>query len=445
MRQSEVRSPNAAERGVAHVPGRHSVSPFNFLPEVTQTFDFPQPLALIDSTIRKVIYTAGVRPTVADILQVGEILEELGVRDESLNMWWWDEPQPNDIEYEVVRAVAAEGFSFRVNVFTDTLVGDGRTPASLMPRTVDLLAEAGVRTINPGLLQAPDAEAARRQADEFVRFADYAAAAGLTWTLTIANCGRRDFDSMVAASNVAIAAGVERLDLMDSTSTLSPEAMKLFLRTYRARLSKPVPITMHTHDDFGMATAATVAAVTAGASPDVSLNGVSYRSGFAALEEVALALDVLYGLDTGIRLDRLQWASERLAKIMGFDVHPLKPVVGAHQFLRDSPGEIVAMLSAGPQAFPPPGQSAAPALTGGRMAWVWGKQSNDRMVHAIAADLGLTLEADEAWRVRAELDRRLALKAAYPKWIAADEVEAVVRAVVAARPAEPVAASLRRA
>lgn len=48
-------------RGLAHVEGRHSVSPFNFRPEVTQEFDFPKPLALIDSTIRKVIYTAGVR------------------------------------------------------------------------------------------------------------------------------------------------------------------------------------------------------------------------------------------------------------------------------------------------------------------------------------------------------------------------------------------------
>jgi hypothetical protein len=413
-------------RGVPHVLGRHSVSPFNFLPDVTEGFDFPRPLALIDSTVRKAIYTAGVRPTVSDVLKISEILAELGVRDESLNMWWWGEGQPDQLEYDVVRALGVERFGFRINVFSDTVVGDGRSPAAFMRSTVDMLAEAGVTAVAPGLLQAPDADAARRQADEFSTLGEYAASAGLSWTVTIANCARRDFDAMVAASNVAISAGAARIDLMDSTSALSPEAMKLFVRTYRTRLAAPVPTTMHAHDDFGMATAGTIAAVTAGASPDVSLNGVSYRSGFAALEEVALALDVLYGLDTGIRLDRLQWASERLAQIMDFAVHPLKPVVGAHQFLRDSPGEIMAMLANG-TGFPPPGQSVAPALTGGCMQWVWGKQGNLSLLHAIAGSLGLVLPDEYAHEARNELDRRVAGKVAYPKWVSAEEVEEVIR------------------
>ena len=425
MNEAQGRPQAPAGRGVPYAAGRHSVSPFNFHPEVTDGFDFPRPLALIDSTVRKAIYTAGVRPSIRDVLGIGEILAELGVRDESLNLWWWGEAEPDQLEYDVVRALGAESFGFRINVFSDTLVGDGRSPATLMRRTVDMLAEAGVTAVAPGLLQAPDADAVRRQAEEFSALGEYAAAAGLSWTVTIANCARRDFESMVAASNVAIAAGAARIDLMDSTSALSPEAMKLFVRTYRGRLAASLPITMHTHDDFGMATAGTIAAVTAGASPDVSLNGVSYRSGFAALEEVALALDVLYGLDTGIRLDRLQSASERLARIMDFPVHPLKPVVGAHQFLRDSPGEVMAML-ANRAGFPPPGQSVAPALTGGCMQWVWGKQSNLSLLHAIAGSLGLALSDADAHEVRDQLDRRVEEKAAYPRWVAAEEVAAVI-------------------
>jgi len=426
MHEPDARSSEMAERSRAFAPQRHSVSPFNFLPVVTDGFEFPKPLTLIDSTIRKAIYTAGARATVGDVLKIGEILAEIGVRDESLNLWWWGEDRPNRLEYDVMRAVVAERFGFRVNVFADTLVGDGRTPATLMRKTIDMLAAAGVTTVNPGLLQAPDGDAAKRQADEFVAFAAYASAAGMAWRLTVANCARRDFEAMVAGTNAAIAAGAERVDLMDSTSALSPEAMKVFVRCFRMRLATPVPVTMHAHDDFGMATASTIAAVTAGASPDVSLNGVSYRSGFAALEEVVLALDVLYGLDAGIRLDRLQWASDRLAKLMDFPVHPLKPVVGAHQFLRDSAGEIVALV-AREASFPPPGQSVAPALTGGRMQWVWGKLSNLRAVRAIADSLALPL-ADAAARLALdELDRRVAARTAYPRWLPADEVEAVIR------------------
>ena len=68
-----------------------------------------------------------------------------------------------------------------------------------MRRTVDMLAEAGIRTINPGLIEAPDADAGKRQADEFAAFSQYAATRGLDWTLTVAHCARRDFDKLVAA------------------------------------------------------------------------------------------------------------------------------------------------------------------------------------------------------------------------------------------------------
>jgi len=417
-----------AERGSHFVGGRHFVSPFNFRAEVTAGFDFPRPLRLIDSTIRKVIYTAGVRPSIRDLLEIGAVLEAIGVKDESLNLWWWGEDEPGDIEFETVKAFAKAGFSFDIKVFSDTFVGDGGRPSTNMRRSVDMLAELGVRSINPGLVEAADADAEKRQAEEFAAFADYAGRQGLDWTLTIPECGRRDFDKMVRASNVAIAHGAQRLDLMDSTSSLSPEAMKLFVRAYRAGLDRPVPMTMHHHDDFGMATAGTVAAVTAGASPDVALNGVSYRSGFAALEEVVLALDVLYGLDTGIRLDRLQWAADELARIMDLPIPPLKPVVGAHQFLRDGPSEIAHMLQTEPGPLPPTGCSINPALIGARMQWVWGKQSSELIVREVAAWLGVALSDAEVRRVRADLDRQRDEVAAFPRWLCSEAVCAAVKA-----------------
>jgi hypothetical protein len=97
-------------------------------------------------------------------------------------------------------------------------------------------------------------------------------ASGLT--LTIAQCGRSDFDKMVAGAIAAIEAGVTRLDPMDSTNALSPQATTYFVREWRSRLVRPVAMTIRTYNEFGMITAA-------GASPDVALNGVSYRSGFA--------------------------------------------------------------------------------------------------------------------------------------------------------------------
>jgi len=68
----------------AYVPGRHWISPLNFDPEVAADFDFPKPLNIFDSTLRKILYTAGLRPTVDGLLRVAEALEEAGVRENHL-------------------------------------------------------------------------------------------------------------------------------------------------------------------------------------------------------------------------------------------------------------------------------------------------------------------------------------------------------------------------
>lgn len=417
-------------RGTHLVEGRHFVSPFNFMPEVTTGWEIPTPLGLIDSTIRKVIYTVGVRPTEGELIEICHILEELGIEEESLNVWWRDNDEGDPQELAAAFAIAKAKPKFKVNVFTDTLLGNGETPMPLMKKTVDTFADAGIKLLNPGLLQAPNEDARKRQADQMAEMNEYIKAAGMEWNGTVAQCARRNFDEFMALCNTAIDNGIRRFDLMDSTSALSPEGMKHYVRTFRSRLKKPVPLTMHTHDDFGMNTAGTIAAVLAGASPDVALNGVSYRSGFAALEEVVLALDVLYGVDTGIRIDKLQWAADELARIMRFPIPPLKPVVGFHQFLREGPHDIEKILDGrAPADFANMGGSYSPELIGTEFHWVYSQQGNGRVVAAAAKHIGVTLtdkQIEEAVKI---LEDKLAAHPAYPRWATPDEVFEVIRRV----------------
>lgn len=418
------------QRGTHFVEGRHFVSPFNFMPEVTAGRDIPTPLGLIDSTIRKIIYTVGVRPTEGELVEICGLLEELGIEEECLNVWWRGGEHGDPQELAAVFAIAKAKPRFKVNVFTDTLLGNGETPMPLMKQTVDMFAEAGIKLLNPGLLQAPNDDARKRQADEMAAMNDYIKAAGMEWNGTVAQCARRNFDEFTALCNTAIDNGIRRFDLMDSTSALSPEGMKHFVRTFRSRLKAPTPLSMHTHDDFGMDTAGTIAAVLAGASPDVALNGVSYRSGFAALEEVVLALDVLYGVDTGIRLDKLQWAADELARIMRFPIPPLKPVVGRHQFLRENAHDVEKILDGrAPADFANMGGSYSPELIGAKFDWVYSQQGNDRIVAAAAKSIGMTLTDAQVAEAVKILDDRLAAHPSYPRWATPEEVFAVIRRV----------------
>ena len=88
---------------VARLDGSHWVSPFNFTADATEGFDFPTPLGLIDSTLRKARYTAGATIEIDGFLRIAEALDEVGVRDESLNINWFGEKQPVRAEFELAR------------------------------------------------------------------------------------------------------------------------------------------------------------------------------------------------------------------------------------------------------------------------------------------------------------------------------------------------------
>ncbi|BDZ51341.1 hypothetical protein GCM10025867_35820 [Frondihabitans sucicola] len=414
------------------VPGSHNVSAFNADPEVRDHLDFPEPLRLIDSTLRKSLFTAGATTTTAGFLRMASALGELGVRDESVNVNWAGSTNPSPQELALVRAIASRDFGFALNVYADTLIGNGRDPKPVTTRqTVDVLVEAGVGILGPGIVEAPDDDAQLRQKDELAAYFEYARSVGVTTTITLAQVGLRDFGRLVEMSRYAVSLGATRLDLMDSTSSLSVDAMTVFVRRFRDLVGREVPITMHMHDEFGLATAGAVAAATVGASPDVSMNGVSYRSGFAPLEEVVLALETLYGVDTGIELNRIESVSRLVARETGIPVPPLKPLTGGYAFLKHMPGDAAAAIPGDQSVFPPVSHGLVPSRMGQEMTWVWGGLSSDGMTRALGHRAGEELSPAEVSAVRRVLDAEVGAIDRYPRWLAPDDAIASLTEAVA--------------
>lgn len=103
--------------------------------------------------------------------------------------------------------------------------------------------------------------------------------------------------------------------------------MEYFVRRVREFVDKPLEI--HAHDDFGLAVANSVAAVVGGAAAvHVTINGIGERSGNAALEETVLALELLLGVKTNVRLDRFYKLSKLVENLSGVPLPPQKAVVG---------------------------------------------------------------------------------------------------------------------
>lgn len=411
--------------------GSHWVSPVNFDDEVTRDFDFPNPLGLIDSTLRKTNYTAGAETTIDGFLRIAQALEDIGIKDESLNLDWWGDDTPNARELEMVWEVLAGGFAFTCNVYADTLLGNGDGTPRIDPlSTVDLLLSIGAKVIAPGIVEASSPESEARQLRQLAEVVEYATSCGLEWTVTLAQAGRRGFDSMMRVANEAVALGAKRIDLMDSTSSLSPEAMRVFIRRFRSRLATKVPLTMHVHDDFGLGTAGAIAAAAAGAGPDVSVNGVSYRCGFPPLEEVATSLEVLYGVDTGIKLSGLQALSDLVYRETGLPNPALKPVTGGYAYLKSTTADVLSSLRDGVRTFPPISGCLHADVVGADIRWVWDRLSTRAMVRQLAANLGLELNGVEVEAVYKALNDAIDGIPEYPRWLTAEQASALCKETV---------------
>jgi isopropylmalate/homocitrate/citramalate synthase len=136
-----------------------------------------------------------------------------------------------------------------------------------------------------------------------------------------------------AAIRTAAAAKADRFYIYDTRGWHTPPVMAFLTRFVRDIVGDDMEIAIHCHDDFGMATANTVEAVVAGAnSIDVTLLSTGHRCGNAALEQCVAALEVIYGIDTGVDLGAIRKLCDVVAAEYGVPIHANAPIVGAHAY-----------------------------------------------------------------------------------------------------------------
>jgi isopropylmalate/homocitrate/citramalate synthase len=178
----------------------------------------------------------------------------------------------------------------------------------------------------------------------------YAATKKLAFSIGLIDATRAPMDRILALLEDVRDSGASRLVIYDSVGIMTPNAMKTFI-TQIASVTQ-IPILVHCHNDYGMATANTLAAIEAGAqAADVAVNGVGGRAGNAALEEVTLALKNLYGIDTGIDLTKLRKLSVLTEQLTGVSVSKTKPVVGEYCFAHLPVMHIRCIAGGNPSAF----------------------------------------------------------------------------------------------
>ncbi len=355
------------------------VSPYNFIPEVRNKFTLPERVTIHDATLRDGEQTPGVVFSIADKVAIAEKLAEVGVERIEAGM-----PAVSDQDFRAVKEISHLGLKSQIYVL-----------ARAMNVDIDKAVECGCHGV---VIEIPIGYPKLKYQFQWtwedvlrksVGVIQYARSRGLHVVYFPYDTTRaREEDLRNLFSRLMQDAPPDSIGVVDTMGCALPEAIKYLVRLVKSLTNLPVEV--HTHNDFGMAVATELAGVEAGAECVHSCaNGLGERTGNAALEELMVALHVLYGYETQYELSKLPELGELVRRLSKQTFAINKPILGERNFTRES-GIGVDLVVKEPLAM----FGTHPALTGRRGEVVLGKKSGKASITYHLEQLGIR-DADE--------------------------------------------------
>jgi isopropylmalate/homocitrate/citramalate synthase len=345
---------------------------------LNEPYGFKAQVGFYDTTLRDGEQTVGVVLTPEDKLELARGLDELGIERIEAGF-----PRVSADDWRAVELIRDAGLNAEVWGFSRAVEADVKA-------LVDLGVGASVIESPISDLKLAALGVDREAMLERIVYAiSFAVEQGITVAFFGVDGTRADPDYFETVYKTAVEAGAHELVAVDTIGIATPEAVAELVGRTREWVGPRIPIHFHGHNDFGLATAAAVAAARAGANwIQGTVNGMGERAGNANLPEIALALRGLYGVETGLRLDRVRAFSERLRALSGYELEPYKPLVGENLFRRES-GAVASQFH-----DPPAIEPYSSTLVGTGRSIVLGKKSGIDSIRIKAEELGLDLDDD---------------------------------------------------
>ena len=341
---------------------------------------------IYDTTLRDGEQTPGVSFAVEAKLKIARMLDELGVPQIEAGF-----PVVSKEEWQAVRAIASEGLNAKVLCLARSMKSDIDAALSCDVDGVIVFIALSLLHLKYKL-KMPVSRAIELALDAV----EYAKDHGLFVQLSAEDATRTPLTRLYRLFKRAEEVSVDRAGIADTTGCITPTGMHRLISLLKQKLK--VKLSVHCHNDFGLATANSLAAYEAGVDAiSVTVNGIGERCGNAALEEVVTALYCLYGVDLGFKLHLLKPLSDMVVALSGVKRDPFKPIVGEHAFKHESGIHVAAVLKE-PYTYEP----YDPSLVGNRRAIVFGKHSGITGIREILKRKGIVLSEAES---RVLLDR----------------------------------------
>ncbi|MGL4772014.1 MAG: homocitrate synthase [Clostridium sp.] len=282
-------------------------------------------LYVVDTTLRDGEQTAGVVFANAEKITIASMLSELGVDQLEVGI-----PAMGGDEKEAIKNIVKRNLSSSIMAWNRAVVSDieqsiecGVDAVAISISVSDIHIQHKLKTSREWVLE------------NMVKSVEFAKKNGLYVSVNGEDASRADREFLVQFINTAKAAGADRFRYCDTVGIMEPFRLSNDIQ-YLVN-NTGFNIEMHTHNDFGMATANAIAGVEAGASHvGVTVNGLGERAGNAALEEVLMALKCVYGYEEKIDTKMFRELSEYVSMASGRILPAWKAIVGDNMFAHES-------------------------------------------------------------------------------------------------------------
>ncbi|MCX5895710.1 MAG: 2-isopropylmalate synthase [Proteobacteria bacterium] len=351
----------------------------------------PKEIHIIDETLRDGEQSPGVCFSFREKVKLIETMEEAGIDTVDVGL-----PIVSLNEAKTIKNIFSRKWTINLAVSirakkqdVDVAMSCGAREAFLFTPVSDLHLTYKFNTTR--------AEAEERA----LQSVEYAVQRGMVVNFVAEDTARADMDFIIPLFDRVARAGADKIIICDTVSVLTPEGIKDLCLTIRQKMRERINFGIHCHNDFGLATANTLAAIEAGVEyPTLTVNGIGERAGNASMEEVVMAAGNLLKIKHHVKTEKLYTLAKLVEDYSGIIIAPNKSVVGYNAFRHESGIHVDGILKS-LETYEP----IRPEEVGRERAFVLGKHSGRSLVRRLLQEQGIDAKGAEVDRIVADVKK----------------------------------------